>query len=182
MYRYLLILLCVGALELSAQPVAFTNQNNPLHPITGFANYNDCAVDMNGDFRDDVVRVGGEGIFIDYQQPDGSFIQKAFYLPVQAPPVWSICAGDLDNNGYNDLLFANTSRVSFVKANAYGTAYQETVMPVSIVSQRSTLHDINNDGWLDAFVCHDTSQSVPFRNDGAGTMLPDTHLIHTDGL
>ncbi len=163
----------------NAQPVTFLYQGELLNPVSGFATFTDCAVDMNGDLLDDVVRVGNKGIYVDYQQPDGTFFQKHFTLFVQSLPDWSICAGDLDNNGYNDLLFANSSSVSFVKANENGSSYMETVMPASIFSQRSTLADMDNDGWLDGFVCNDADQSVPFRNDGAGNMTPDTNLIHT---
>lgn len=163
----------------AAQPVNFNLQGALLHPVTGFAGYVDCAVDMNGDRLDDVVRIADQGIYIDYQQPDGSFSQQFFSMLVKSPPDWSICAGDLDNNGYNDLLFAGEKKVSFVKANENGSFYTETVMPDSIFSQRSTLADINNDGWLDGFVCHDSGRSIPYRNDGEGNMTPDSNLILT---
>ncbi|MGB3078057.1 MAG: FG-GAP-like repeat-containing protein, partial [Saprospiraceae bacterium] len=53
------------------------------------------------------------------------------------------------------------------------------LMPSFILSQRSTFSDIDNDGWLDAFVCNDTALSIPYRNEGSGIMIPDTNLIHT---
>ena len=161
------------------QPVSFTNQSGLLNTVAGFSTFSDCALDMNGDLLDDAVRVGKRGLFIDFQRPDGSFFQKYFPMPVQSLPEWSICAGDLDNNGFNDLLLAGSSTVSFVIADGNGSMYTEFVMPVSLASQRSTMADIDNDGWLDTFVCHEQSQSVPFRNDGAGNMIPDTNLIHT---
>ncbi len=167
--------------SLGAQPapVIFSNQSSLLTNVQGFTYYSSCAVDMNGDYLDDVVRVGDEAIYIDFQQTDGTFQQVEFPLIVQAGPDWSICAGDLDNNGFNDLLFGNGANVSFVKANTTGTAYSETVMPSFIFSQRSTMADIDNDGWLDAFVCHDIDQSIPYRNDGSGNMQEDQSLIQT---
>lgn len=134
---------------------------------------------MNDDHLDDVVRVGNKGIYIDYQQPEGSYRQRFFPLAVLAVPDWSIAAGDLDNDGYNDLLFANTNAVSFVFSRDHGSSFEEGLMPVSLLSQRSTMADIDQDGWLDAFVCNDTAQSMPFHNLGAGEMVPDTSLIRT---
>ena len=171
--------LTICSVWIVAQPVSFTLDFYSLHPTSGFTSYPDCAVDMNGDYLDDVVRVGGKGFYIDFQQPDGSYLQNFFPLNIQALPGWSICAGDLDNNGFNDLLFANGSALSFIKANNAGTVYTEYLMPDSIFSQRSTMADIDNDGWLDAFVCHDQDQSIPFRNDGEGNMSTDYGLINT---
>jgi len=162
-----------------AQPVVFTNQSDILNPVAGFTLYADCALDMNGDRLDDIVRVGNKGLYIDYQHLDGSFSQHFFSIPIQAPPRWSICAGDLDNNGFNDLLMGDDLQVSFVQADDYGHLYHETVMPSFILTQRSTMADINNDGWLDAYVCNDTAQNIAFNNLGAGQMIPDTNLIHT---
>jgi hypothetical protein len=171
-------LICAVPCFLNGQQVSFTHQNL-LNPVSGFTAYADCAVGMDGNGLDDVVRVGAKGIYIDYQQSDRSFSQQFHPVHVLSPPEWSICAGDLDNNGYNDLLFASTEVVSFVLANQDGASYSESVMQVPLISQRSTIADIDNDGWLDAFVCNDTSMSVPFRNQGLGLMFPDTTLIHT---
>ncbi|HEY3385304.1 MAG TPA: FG-GAP-like repeat-containing protein [Saprospiraceae bacterium] len=175
----LVVSLIFITLSLSSQPVTFTRQEQLLNPVSGFASYADCAVDMNGDRLDDVVRVGNKGIYIDYQQSNGSFTQRFFSVPLQSVPGWSICAGDIDNNGYTDLLIADLGIASFVSANNNGSFYTEAVMPDSVFSQRSTLADINNDGWLDGFICNDTDQSDPFRNNGQGIMIPDTNLIHT---
>ena len=37
-------------------------------------------------------------------------------------------------------------------------------------SQRSNFVDINNDGHLDAFVCHDVQPTVYYINDGEGNL------------
>src|SRR5688500_7653446 len=167
---------------LAGQNVVFIDRSEMLNPITGFATYSDCVVDMNGDFLDDVVRVGEEGLFIDYQNTTQGFNQIQYNFAIQNPPSWSICAGDLDNNGYNDLLSASSSAVSFFKSNENGTGYTEDVMPGLVESQRSNITDINNDGWLDAFVCHESGRSIPFRNLGFGSMTPDSNLIITSPL
>ena len=179
---YILIVLFSCAINVFGQSVSFSPDYYSLNSVSGFTAYADCGVDMNGDFLDDVVRVGGKGIIIDFQQTDGSFLQQFFSLPIQSLPGWSICAGDIDNNGFNDLLFANSSTVSFTKANNAGTSYSESLMTDTIFSQRSTMADIDNDGWLDAFVCHDEGRSVPFRNDGNGNMSSDHTLINTSEL
>jgi len=163
----------------TSQPVTFTNNFLLLNPVSGFTAYRDCAVDMNEDQLDDVVRVGSKGLYIDYQRPNGSFIQKFFPVITQYKPNWSICAGDLDNNGYTDLLFGDYERISFLKADKTGSSFSESVMPTPIFCQRSTMADIDNDGFLDAFICNDIGKSIPCRNDGMGNMTPDTNLVNT---
>jgi len=176
-----LSLLLLTALGIRAQSVSFTNASGLIGSISG-GSARDCAVDMNGDYLDDIVRIQNTGIYIDYQKPDGSFIQEFFPASFSNQPSWSICAGDLDENGFNDLLFGGGSAVSFVMANDDGTVYSEAMDPAYIFSQRSTLFDIDNDGDLDAFVCHDIDLSHPYRNDGTGVMVEDQSLIETVNL
>ncbi|UAB79884.1 VCBS repeat-containing protein [Marixanthomonas sp. SCSIO 43207] len=160
--------------------VTFVNQSDL---IGDFFDSSECAVDMNGDNLDDYVRVSGNGIGIDYQQPDGTFESVMYSMPIENVPDWSIAAGDLDGNGFNDLVLGNNSRVSFVMANEDGTLYTEDDSHNEyIFSQRSTLADIDNDGDLDSFVCHDVDLSHPYRNDGNGNMTLDQTLIETIDL
>ncbi len=178
--KWLLVSLIFSLWQIvEAQPVIFTYHSDKLNRVAGFTAYSDCAVDMNDDQLDDVVRIGNKGMYIDYQQTDESYLQKFFSMHISNPPSWSICAGDIDNNGYNDLLFGNSTSVSFLQASQNGNSYEEKVMSSFILSQRSTFADIDNDGWLDAFVCNDTALSIPYRNNGSGLMIADTNLIHT---
>ena len=161
--------------SLSAQ-VSFTNQ---YALIGSYQSSSEVAVDMNGDYLDDYVRVSSQGIGIDYQKPDRTFNSIFIPLSIQNTPDWSVAAGDIDGNGFNDLFMGNGSRISFLFANADGTAYTEQTHPEYIFSQRSTLADINNDGLLDAFICHDVDQSHPYRNTGGQNMVLDQSLIVT---
>ena len=173
-----LALMLVAPIALMAQ-VSFTNQNAM---IGNYSDSSEVAADMNGDYLDDYVRVSSGGIGIDYQNTDGTFTSVMYAMSIQNVPNWSISVGDLDGNGYNDILLGNGQRVSFVLANADGTDYTETTHPEFIFSQRSTMADIDLDGDLDAFVCHDIDLSHPYRNDGNGIMTLDQTLIQTIDL
>ncbi|MFK5982598.1 MAG: FG-GAP-like repeat-containing protein [Flavobacteriaceae bacterium] len=173
------ILLCsiaiLSSVSLFAQ-VSFTNRSDLIENYPG---YQSIAVDMNDDGFDDFVRVSESGIGIDYQQANGTFVSTFYSMTIQNVPDWSVAAGDIDGNGYTDLVLGNGSRVSFLFANADGTAYTEQTHPEYIFSQRSNLVDIDNDGDLDAFVCHDIDESHPYRNDGNQNMVMDQTLIQT---
>ncbi|MCO6483427.1 MAG: VCBS repeat-containing protein [Flavobacteriales bacterium] len=128
-----------------------------------------CVVDMDGDGLDDAVSVTATSITINYQQAGGGFTNvtrtttDADYMPN-----WSLCAGDLDGNGYTDLVYAG-SGVTFMLANDDGLGFTELSQPQYIFCQRSNMVDINNDGELDLFVCHDVQPNVYYLNNGDGT-------------
>jgi len=97
-------------------------------------------------------------------------------IPVSTsnPPSWSIAVGDYDSNGMNDIMYGGGSGVSFLKASADGSSYtQEDQSSIFIFSQRTNFIDINNDGDLDAFACHDVQPNVYFLNDGNGNFLDE---------
>src|SRR5690606_23571433 len=84
--------------------------------------------DMNGDFLDDIITIpsAGGGIYnlnIYYQQTNGSFQGNNYFPEANSQPLWSLAAGDIDGNGFNDVVWGDTSDCSVVKANANGTAY-----------------------------------------------------------
>ncbi len=131
----------------------------------------DCVVDMNGDFLDDVVSVGwgDSDVTVSYQQPDGTFIQEILTGPnPQYSPSWSITAGDLDGNGFNDLMYGAGSGVSIMMRSDDGTELSEWATSEYVFSQRGNMVDIDNDGILDAFMCHDVAPNVYMISDGEG--------------
>jgi len=165
-------------INLIAQP-SFTNNNDLIGNYDG---YTSITVDMNGDYLDDFVRVSENGVGIDYQQADGTFESVFIAMIIQWVPDWSAAAADIDGNGYTDLLLGNGQRASFLFANEDGTAFTEVFEDLYIFSQRTNLVDIDNDGDLDAFVCHDVDGNHNYRNDGNQNMVLDFNLIETLNL
>ncbi len=148
-------------------PIEYNTQNI----ATVNSSYNICVVDMNGDQLDDIVGVSNSSLKIHYQQPDHTFTIATF--PVTGGtnmPTWSLAAGDMNKDGYNDLLLGNGSGLSFWKSNATGTAYTNSTPGNYIFCQRTNFVDINSDGNLDAFSCHDVAPNVYYMNNGAGVM------------
>ncbi|MEH6536741.1 MAG: FG-GAP-like repeat-containing protein [Psychroserpens sp.] len=162
-------------------PVTFTAQAGGTS-----GTYKIATVDMNGDYLDDLVCVNrdstynnGDGnvtvprpyVFVSYQLASGGFEKST--IPTAHPdfaPSWSLAAADYDRNGYNDLLYGAGSGVTFMRANSTGTGFSEVSGPEDVFSQRSNFVDINNDGHLDAFVCHDVEPNVYYLNDGSGNL------------
>lgn len=130
-----------------------------------------AVVDMDNDGLDDAVSVTQSAVSINYQQSDGGLLPVN--IPTEFadfPASWSLCAGDLDENGYKDLLYGGGSGVSFMFATDDGNGFIERSGQQYVFSQRSNMVDINNDGHLDAFVCHDVAANVFYLNDGNGQM------------
>ena len=148
-------------------PVTFTSQNI----ATINSSYNICVVDMNNDFLDDIVGVSENNIRIHGQNSNGTFTMTDY--PTAAAdnlPTWSLTAGDYNKDGYNDLMYGSTNGLTFFKSNATGTAYIKDNPGQNIFCQRSNFIDLNNDGNLDAFVCHDVNPNVYYLNNGSGVM------------
>ena len=146
-------------------PVTYLNQ-----PISGLSSgYNICIVDMNGDYLDDIVGVTNTNIKVHRQNVGGGFT-IIDYPTTNADfmPTWSIAAGDYNRDGYNDLLYGAGNGLTFMKSNGAGTGYVEDSPGQYIFCQRTNFVDINNDGNLDAFSCHDVDPNVYYINNGWG--------------
>ena len=152
-------------------PVTFSPQN------ISTSGSNLAVVDMNGDFLDDLVSVTANNVNIQFQQSSGGFTQRNISTPhANFTPSWSLAAGDFNADGYNDLLYGNGSGVTFMRTivdegnvdngDAFDdvSGFTELSSSEYVFSQRSNFADINNDGHLDAFVCHDVAPSVSYIN------------------
>lgn len=148
-------------------PVTFTPQN------VGGGGAMRGIVDLNGDYLDDIVAVSQASgtIYINYQTEQGGLTTVNIGNdPATYYPSWSLTAGDLDGNGYNDLVFGGGSGVSFMFANDDGTDYNEVSGSEYVFCQRGNAIDIDNDGHLDFFMCHDVQPNVYYMNDGEGNL------------
>lgn len=158
----------VGPLNFTTITLARVNFLQQPQPMGG---YDLTVVDMDGDHLDDIVSASSTNVKVLYQQADGSFIEENITTPnADFLPGWSMAAADFDRNGRTDLLYGSVSGVTFMKANATGTGFTEISGPEDVFSQRSNFVDINNDGNLDAFVCHDVAPNVYYINDGSGNL------------
>ena len=129
--------------------------------------YNTCVVDMNGDNLDDIVGVSANNLKVHVQGTNGNFSVNNFPVTgASRMPSWSITAGDFNKDGYNDLILGAGNGLTLWKSNNTGTAYTNVTPEDYIFCQRTNFVDLNNDGNLDIFSCHDIDPNVYYLNDG----------------
>ncbi|WP_309642158.1 FG-GAP-like repeat-containing protein [Flavobacterium sp.] len=148
-------------------PVSYTSQT-----ISTINNtYNLCVVDMNNDNIDDIVGVSTNNLKIHYQEAGGTFSISNYTVPgTSFLPTWSIAAGDYNRDGYNDLILGSGSGLSLWKSDNTGTAYTSYTPGQYIFCQRTNFADLNNDGNLDLFSCHDVAPNAYYLNDSEGNL------------
>src|SRR5690606_29323665 len=112
------------------------------------------------------------------QTPNGF---ETVNFPVASTPYlpgWSITAGDFNGDGFNDLMYGSGTGVTFMLSSS--TGFNRTYAPVYgdeyVFSQRGNFVDINDDGKLDAYMCHDVDRSVYYINED------NTPVFHQGGL
>lgn len=157
--------------SLSAQ-IGFTNRTELLTPQNHYSGVAIAVLDVNGDGLDDIVRLNqGRNLNISYQAaPNQPFVAQMLD-PVSNESQWGMCAADFDNNGISDIMSGGSyDGIKFITANDDASAFSTFVMttPQTFV-QGVNFSDVNNDGWLDAFVCHDDGIARIFGNNGDGT-------------
>lgn len=161
--------------------IAFTNETSLLANTNVHSGVAIGVVDMNADGLDDIVRLDQAKVWnIEYQTPGGGAFTNFLYGQVSSGNQWSLCVADFDNNQYNDLFCGGAYTGAKVhKANADGTAYTQSTLPgPGLFVQGSNFADINNDGFLDVFACHDDGESRIWANNGDGTFSQADNWIN----
>lgn len=169
------LMLALGMVTTTQAQLSFSNANNRLSSPAFFSGVAIGVTDVNGDGLDDIVRLAqGRQLNIELQSSQSSLFTNTVYGTGGGQSQWSLCVADVDNNGHCDVLTGGAyDGVKLYKSNEDGSAYNLSILPgATLFIQGSNLADINNDGWLDFFACHDDGESRIWANDGAGGFVP----------
>ncbi len=171
MKKIIVLFLCITIFTVFSQAqVSFSNETVTLG-MQGFHSGVAIAVtDINGDGLDDIAHMDeGTYLYIEYQQLDGSFT-RVDVGNLAGSSQWSMCVGDMDNNGISDVFAGGAyDGIKTARANSDGSAFTTGSLPDdNLFIQGSNFADINNDGWVDIFACHDDAESRIWGNDGTG--------------
>jgi hypothetical protein len=161
-------------------PVSFSNQSTLLSG-THYSGAPIGIADMNGDGKDDIIHLHNRTVLrISFQNAPNAAFSTTDYGQLNSGNEWSLCIGDVDQNGINDILTGGAyNNLKLVTGNALQQFNTSLLANSNIFLQGSNFADINNDGWLDIFACHDDADSRKYRNDGTGAFVLDNSLINT---
>lgn len=162
--------------------VSFSDRSNLLPDSSDASGVAMGVADMNQDGYDDIVHLKeAVALFIEYQTPGGGdFTRLSLGVP-SSSSAWGMAVGDADNNGYPDIVTGGfNDGIHYQRANSDGTSYSKTTLSSPrVFLQAINFADINVDGWLDIFACHDNGENAKWRNNGSGVMISDSGMMDT---
>lgn len=173
------LLLLLSPLFSLAQ-ISFDKQTSLLTPTAHRSGVAIAVTDMNGDGLDDIIRLNqGKIPSIAFQNGPGQPFTTLELGTASTDNAWGVCTADVDNNGFGDILFGGSYDGVFVyKSNGDASAFSKnTLVGPGTFVQGVNFADINNDGWLDAFVCHDDGVSRIWGNNQDGTFTYQPNWI-----
>ena len=156
---------------ISFSQISFSDSTSLLFNPLGFTSGNVLGIsDMNADGLDDIIRLNnGSMLNIEYQTPNGEPFAHFTHGNVPSD-AWAIVVGDVNNDGYCDIMAGGAyDGVKVLMAMDDGAFYLSSMLPgPGLFVQGSNMADINNDGFLDIFACHDDGESRIWENNGSG--------------
>ncbi|MEM1323537.1 MAG: FG-GAP-like repeat-containing protein [Bacteroidota bacterium] len=166
-----------------ADNFSFSNQTIELLPTSSFkSQYVIGIADMNNDGLDDIVRLSsGQNMEIQYQNTGAAF-QNLRLGSIGNQEQLTLCIADVDRDSFNDILIGGDGdQVKLLYSRNEGTEYDQTLLPFSsFFLQGSNFADIDNDGWIDVFVCNDTATSRVWMNDQNGQLNYSSTAVDMD--
>ena len=179
-FRLGLSALCFAIMGMTAQAQTFTNASNLL-PDT--YNSGGCVgfADLDGDGYDDLVVLDQSNtLHTLYQTPEGTFTDYNLGQVSNASQ-WGMCVADFDNDGHKDVFSGGSYDGVFVqKITAPGVHTSMELTNGSMFMQACNWVDIDNDGVLDVFACHDDALSRMWKGGEDGSLEPELFMDLTD--
>ena len=182
----LLLIFFVCTTQLFIGQISFTNSSPLLSNTSLVSDHAIGIADMNGDGKDDIIRVDdGQSIYYSFQnEPNGVFTLK-YVQDMEVPNtgsanLWGLCVGDMDNNGMNELICGGFFNGIYIVSDDGGSNYSSQIIGLDdLFVQGINTFDIDNDGILDIFACDDVDVSNVYLHDGSGNYTFDEDILYT---
>lgn len=180
-FRSLVAFICLSLLasQLSAQ-VIFEPDYNIVDTKGYRSGVSNAIADVNGDGRDDLVRVTGRNILqVNFGSGNTAELKLEEYDAAIPSEAWNITVGNLDNEGPNEIALGTVYKGGYIFKYNEQSRSLELVQSTSrdFYSQGANFVDMNNDGHLDWFICDDESENEIFLNDGTGMLVESDDFI-----
>ena len=148
------MLIMFGHFLLNAQ-VSFDPGNNLIENKKTRSTLSIGVADLNGDYKDDIVILDhGKNLIVGYQNGKNSSFNMVESGEILENPAWALSLGDLDNDGKSELFACGVSTYGNIFKMQEDATYKFVQRLYGLTfPQNSNMADINNDGWLDLFVC-----------------------------
>ena len=170
---FLLVFSCV--VFQSNSQISFSDSTSILDNENNFSGNTIGVLDMNGDGLDDILRLDRSRIInVEYQGKEGQpFSNIEFGSSNPSNKEWSVVCGDLNEDGIMEVITGGAYFYNIHSINHLDTTMTSASLPrgKEIFVQGSNLVDIDNDGFLDLFACHDDGESFVYSNNQNGALV-----------
>jgi len=126
--------------------------------------------DMDGDLIDDLIIID-RGLHLKTIKSSGNIfsLESIDSSRLSANSLWTLTMGDLNNDGHNEVITAG--EYTRIQISTLNNGLIESIsLDGAFFAQASNTIDINNDGWLDYFVCDDNAPPKIYINDKNGNL------------
>ena len=179
-HKVLLYVIIMGLAVKAPAQVDFRQDARFVDKYRSKSNISIGMADINGDGWDDIVRLNDQNhLELFMFAHDGKEVSAITADDIEGGFAWSMAIANLDNDLTNEIFLG----VAFSDLKVLDYSQNEGItirqsITNQAYTQSSTMADINNDGWLDVFVCADDGTSKILKNDGAGSLVEDSSLIN----
>ncbi len=179
----------MGKLQLFILPLALAVSGNAVaqiafteHPeLLPYATHSGgcmAVTDMNGDGLDDIAVLDySKFLRVLYQNLDGTFVGYDVGM-ISGSEQWGMAVADINNDGSKDMVSGGSGDgLHYMRITSPGVGELGTANYVNMFMQNISVGDINNDGHLDVFGCHDNAAPVIWLFDPADQALHSNPYI-----
>ena len=173
-YKINLVVLLAFLSFICEAQISFSEGTDRLQGLESMSGAPMAVADLDGDGLDDIISLDrSRNLFVSYQNLNGTF--DIVDHPSLGTSNWGMTIGDVSNDGSSEIFTGGAyNEVRLIETDRSGNSAISFMDGPEIFVQAVSFFDINNDGSLDAFACHDDGPSAVYMNDGNGNLSYDT--------